>query len=220
MCVVLGGEGKGGRPKINSQRPKKKAPFPDPTTHHPPTIPPHPTNSLQTSSGYEIFTRAKYFGGDFDDFGAEVITDPSDPTAVYGVGLSLSPVFVVGMGPLELVEKTTPPHAWLVRMDGPSSRILWTRSLGSVAGVTGSTPRLAIDGASKALYVSGATFLSLPPTTGGGSGTASTVLRVNTANGDIVWARNVPQAWGVTVQRATGQPFVAGYVCICVRYAL
>jgi hypothetical protein len=113
---------------------------------------------------------------------------------------------------MDLLPGTRAPHAWLVRMDGPSSRILWVRSLGSVGSLDATAvPHLAVDGANQALYVGGATFLSIPPS-GGGRG-PSTVLRIDTDSGAVVWARAVPQATAVALQPTTGQPFVTG----CVR---
>lgn len=175
---------------------------------------PTPTHSIQVSSGYELFTRAKYFGGDFDDYGASLIADPSDPTAVYGIGTSLSPLFISNTGPLELLPDTAKagrPHAWVVRMDGPSSSIMWARSLGSIVYTNGTAPKLAVHGPSKALYVTGASFLAF-----GGQQQPSTILRLDTGTGDVVWARSLPQAWAVAVQQATGQPFVAGCVWVVV----
>lgn len=110
---------------------------------------------------------------------------------------------------------TKPPHAYVVRMDGPTSKVLWVRSLGSVAGVNAT--RLAVDKGSKALYVTGPGFLSLPPSEGEGIGSVSTVLRLDTESGVVVWAKSVPQVWAVAMQPGSGQPFVAGSVhVVCV----
>ena len=191
---------------------------PNPTRHtHTNQQPQPPTHSLQVSTGHELFARTKYFEGDRDDLGAHLITDPSDPTALYAVGLSLSPLFLTPTGAaLPLPPGTRPPHAWIVRMDGPSSQVRWVKSLGSIASSNATVPRLAVDGASGALYISGATFLSIPASAGAGGGgpPASTVLRVDAATGDLVWARAIPQAWAVAIQPTTGQPFVAGCVFV------
>lgn len=195
------------RSSIGPQPQIKSKPKPTPTPH-----------SIQVSSGYEIFTRAKYLGGDLEDYGASTVADPSDPTAVYSLGTSLSPVFSLNTGPLELLPGTEADgttHAFLVRLDGPTSRLLWAKSLGPIVPMNGTAPKLAVHGPSKALYVAGASFLSFPPAAGNGQ--SSTVLRLDTDTGDVVWARNVPQAWALAVQPTTGQPFVAGCVfsCLC-----
>ncbi len=145
---------------------------PNPTRHtHTNQQPQPPTHSLQVSTGHELFARTKYFEGDRDDLGAHLITDPSDPTALYAVGLSLSPLFLTPTGAaLPLPPGTRPPHAWIVRMDGPSSQVRWVKSLGSIASSNATVPRLAVDGASGALYISGATFLSPPPPARGAAG--------------------------------------------------
>ena len=180
------------RSSIGPQPQIKSKPKLTPTSH-----------SIQVSSGYEIFTRAKYLGGDLEDYGASTVADPSDPTAVYSLGTSLSPVFSLNTGPLELLpgaEADGATHAFLVRLDGPSSRLLWAKSLGPIVPMNGTAPKLAVHGPSKALYVAGASFLSFPPAAGNGQ--SSTVLRLDTDTGDVVWARNVPQAWALAVQPA------------------